>query len=197
LAGETAEVAANYLLEIEPLELGFGVRAVSLELLGMEGREPAHGPEAAGIWSRVLPAVAGVEPWALDFFSHPERLREFCQRRGIAFRDSRRGGLVIPETEPAALEALFNRFERETFGARAGGALEAVDQEVEEELRQCGIDAYEKAFPRYLFCAICEPESGSMTLLSNQLAAAEVARRVRPALQALSVKVELPMESIN
>jgi hypothetical protein len=186
-------VPADYVLEISPLDLGHDLRAVSLELQTSEDREPARGPAAATIWSRVLPAVAGDEPWALDFFSHLDRLREFSRRHAIACRDERGRGLVIPAAEPEALAALFERFEAETFGARAGAPLEAGDQELEQELLRRGIDAYEKAFPRYLFCAVCEPESGSLTLLSNRLAAAEVARRVRRALEGLSVEVELPV----
>jgi hypothetical protein len=186
-------VETTYLLDISPLDLGPDLRAVLLELLAREDREPVRGIEAAGIWSRVLPAVAGGEPWALDFSSHLERLRDFCQQRGIPCREERGRALVIPEAEPETLEALFHRFESETFGARAGGALEAGDPELEGELRQRGLDAYEKAIPRYLFCAICEPESGSMTVLSNRLGAGEVAQRVRPAVQTLSVEVELPM----
>jgi hypothetical protein len=186
-------VDTSYLLEISRLDLGPDVPAVLLELLAREDREPVRGAEAAGVWSRVLPAVASGEPWALDFSSHLERLREFCRRRGIPYREERGRGLVIPAAEPETLEALFQRFESETFGARAGGALAAGDPELEGELRRRGLDAYEKAVPRYLFCAICEPESGSMTLLSDRLGAGEVARRVRPAVQTLSVEVELPM----
>jgi hypothetical protein len=185
-------VPADFVLEIAPLDLGPDVRAIILELLTSEDREPARGPDAAAIWSRVLPAIAGDEPWALDFFSHLDRLREFSRRHAIACRDEPGRGLVIPAASPEILEVLFERFEAETFGARAGAPLEAGDQELETDLLHRGIDAYQKPFPRYFFCAICEPETGSLTLLSNRLAAADVARRLRPALQNLSVEVELP-----
>ncbi len=184
---------AGYVLEIAPLDLGQDVRAVSLELLTSEDREPARGPDAATVWSRVLPAAAGHEPWALDFFSHLDRLREFSRRHAIACRDEHGRALVIPAAEPDTLAALFARFENETFGARAGGPLEDGDQELERELLQRGIDAYEKAFPRYLFCAICEPENGSLTLLSSHLTAADVAHRLRAALEELFVEIELPV----
>ena len=50
----------SYLLEIEALDLGPGIKAVGLELSeNDENREPVRGPDAARIWSRVLPATAG------------------------------------------------------------------------------------------------------------------------------------------
>ncbi len=64
-----------YLLDIEPLDLGPDVRAVGLELVEAdENREPVRGKDAARVWSRVLWAVTGKEPWALDFFSHVDRV---------------------------------------------------------------------------------------------------------------------------
>ena len=71
-----------YLLDVEPLDLGEDVRAVGLELTEAdENREPARGPDAARVWSRVLPATAGNETWALDFFSRLDRVRDYCQRQ--------------------------------------------------------------------------------------------------------------------
>ena len=73
------------LLDVEPLDLGSDVRAVGLELVEAdENREPVRGSDAARIWSRILLATAATEPWALDFFSHLERVRDFCQRHQIA-----------------------------------------------------------------------------------------------------------------
>jgi hypothetical protein len=101
-----------YLLDVEPLDLGPEVRAVGLELTEAdENREPARGPEAAKIWSRVLMATAATEPWALDFFSHLDRVRDFCQRHHIAFHPAASRSLVIPGPEPTALEAILNRFQ--------------------------------------------------------------------------------------
>jgi len=78
-----------YLLEIEPLDLGTDVRAMGLELTEAdENREPIRGADAAKIWSRVLLAVAAPENWALDFFSHLDRLRDYCQRHQIPYRDA-------------------------------------------------------------------------------------------------------------
>ena len=68
-----------YLLDVEPLDLGTDVRAVGLELTEAdENREPVRGPDAARVWSRVLRATAADEIWALDFFSHLDRVREYC-----------------------------------------------------------------------------------------------------------------------
>ena len=109
-----------YLLDIEALDLGPEVRAVSLDLVEAdENREPVRGEDAARIWSRVIRATAGSEPWALDFFSHLDRVRDFCEGRGIEYREANKRSLVIPAPEPASLEALIGRFQGETFrGAR-------------------------------------------------------------------------------
>ena len=182
-----------YLLEIEPLDLGTDVRAVGLELVEAdENREPVRGADAARIWSRVLPAVAGQEPWALDFFSHIDRVRDFCQRHKIGFREASPRSVVIPAPQPTALESLLERFLGETFGARAGGPLPAGDSALEGELARRGADAYHTAFPNYFLCAVCGFEDGSLVLLSEKLWASEVIRRVRPSLEGLDVEVRLP-----
>ena len=181
------------LLEIEPLDLGPDVRAVGLELVEMdENREPIRGTAASVIWSRVLRAVAGNEPWTLDFFSHLDRVREFCRNHAIPFREASQRSLTIPSPDENLLEALFDRFQGETFGARAGGALPSGDPPLEGELARRGVDAYQKAFPNYYFCAVCSFEDGSLVLLSEKLWASEVIRRVRPALAGLEVQVHLP-----
>ena len=121
-----------YLLEIEPLDLGEDVRAMGVELTEAdENREPIRGSEAARIWSRVLRAVAGDEPWSLDFFSHLDPLRDYCERHQINFREASKRSIVIPAPDAEKLEPLIDRFQKETFGARAGELLVKGDSELE------------------------------------------------------------------
>jgi len=181
-----------YLLEVEPLDLGVDIRAVGLELVEPASHEPVRGADAARVWSGVLPTVAGAEPWGLDFFSHLERLRDFCDRHTIPYRQAAGRCLVISRPEPASLVSLLERFEGETFGARAGSPFTTGDPQLETDLARRGADAYHRIFSNYLFCAVCEFESGSLTLLTQRLWASEVIRRVRPVLGELAVEVRLP-----
>jgi hypothetical protein len=185
-----------YLLDIEPLDLGRDVRAVGLELVEAdENREPVRGKDAARIWARTLPAAAGSEPWALDFFSHLDRVRDFCEGHEIAFREASHRSIVVPAPDTRVVESLFDRFLHETFGARAGGPVLSGDATLEGDLARRGVDAYHTAFPNYFFCAVCGFEDGSLVLLSQKLWASEVIRRVRPALRELSdinLEVRLP-----
>ena len=98
-----------------------GVRGVLLELIDAETREPVKGPEAARIWAAILPALAAGEPWVIDFFAHLDRVREFCSLRSVPFREAKILVIEQPDTETCA--AIIERFEGETFGIRAGGAL--------------------------------------------------------------------------
>jgi hypothetical protein len=180
-------------LTVEPLDLGPDVRAVGLELVDSESEEPVGGGEAAGIWSRALAALAGEEPCVFDFFAHLDRVREFCVNNDVRFRETAAGGLAVTDTDSDALARLFERFEGETFGARAGAAARDGDVELEAELRRRGLDAYHANYPRYRFCAICELETGTVTLVSEQLWASEVSRRLRSALKGLPVSVEMLM----
>lgn len=180
------------LLEVEPLDLGPDVRAIGLELTEAdENREAIRGGDAARIWSRVLSATAADETWALDFFSHLDRIREYCERHQVAFREAGNRCMVIPGLALGALEPLIDRFQSETFGARAGGKLASGDPALEGELARRGVDAYHTAFSNYAFCAICNFEDGSLVLLSEKLWASEVIRRVRPALAGQEVEVRL------
>ncbi len=183
---------ATYLLQVEALDLGSDVKAVGLELLEAGNGEPARGPNAARIWGAVLGAVAAPEPWALDFFSHLDRLRAYCKEHNIVFREAAHRCIVIPAPESMPLAALLERFEGETFGARAGGPLVAGDAAVEGKLSRHGVDAYHHAFENYQFCAVCDFENGFLTLLTAKLWASEVVRRLKPALGKLSVEVARP-----
>ncbi len=181
-----------YLLEIEPLDLGDDVRAMGLELTEAdENREPLRGADAAKIWSRVLRAIAGTEIWALDFFSHLDRLRDYLERHQIPYRVATKHSLAVPAPDLAILEPLIDRFQSETFGVRAAGPLPEPDPTLEGELARRGVDAYHTAFPRYAFCAICNFEDGSLVLLSEKLWASEVIRRARPALEGQEIEIRL------
>jgi hypothetical protein len=181
-----------YLLEIEPLDLGEEVRAIGLELTEAdENREPIRGADAARIWSKVLRAVAGDESWVLDFFSHLDPIRDYCTRHEIEFRDASKRSLVIPIPAAEKLEALVDRFQKETFGARAGALAAGGDPSLEGDLARRGVDAYHNEFKKYYFCAICSFDDGSMVLLSEKLWASEVIRRIRPVLEAQEVEVRL------
>src|ERR1700690_1680568 len=154
-----------YLLEVEPLDLGPDARAVGLDLTEAdENREPVRGHDAGIIWSRVLSATAGKENWALDFFSHLDRVRDFCNSHQITYPDASQRSLVIPAGVPA----------------------------VEDKQASRGVDAYHAAYRNYFYCAVCSFDDGSLVLLSEKLWASEVIRRVRPALDGLKIEVRLP-----
>ncbi|MCU1315559.1 MAG: hypothetical protein JWN63_881 [Candidatus Acidoferrum typicum] len=179
-------------LDVQALDLGGDVKAVGLELVGTENREPVRGKDAAEIWSAVFPALAGNESYAVDFFSHIERVKEFCKMREIALRDAAERCVVLPQPNQEQLRQIFERFEGETFGIRAGPASQSIDAALEGNLSGRGLDAYQPVYARYTFCAICEPEDGWVTLLSASLWPSEVIRRVRPAVQPFDIHIARP-----
>jgi hypothetical protein len=190
---ERAMADLHYVLEVEPLDLATDVKAVGLDLMEVESREPARGSDAAHIWAAGLGALAGTEPWGLDFFAHLDRVREYCTLHGIAFEEKSSGhSLVVLEPPLEPLAGLFERFAGETFGARAGSPLATGDATVEGELARRGVDAYHAAFKNYLFCAVCDFENGFLTLLTEKLWTSEVLRRVKPAVASLPVEVARP-----
>jgi len=179
-------------LDVQALDLGTGVKAVGLELVGTENREPVRGKEAAEIWSAVFPALVVGEPYVVDFFSHIGRVREFCKARGIALREAAERCVVLPQPSPEMLRQIFERLEGETFGIRVGVAANEADVPLEGDLSRRGLDAYQPAYARYTFCAICELEDGWVTLLSETLWPSEVIRRLRPAVQPFDVHIARP-----
>lgn len=179
-------------LDVQALDLGTGVKAVGLELLETENREPVRGKDAAEIWSAVFPALAGTESYVVDFFSHIERVREFCKMREMALLDAAERCVVLSQPNQEQLRQIFERFEGETFGIRAGAASQSADAALEGDLSKRGMDAYQAAYARYTFCAICEPEDGWVTLLSDALWPSEVIRRVRPAVQPFDIHIARP-----
>jgi len=181
-----------YSLDVQAMDLGAESKAVGLELIETESREPLRGDEAAAIWAAVFPALTNEEPWVLDFFSHLERVREFCNGHEITFREAAGRCLVVPQPEAGKLRELLGRFAGETFGLRCGKTAEVADAELEGGLSQRGLDAYQAAYRRYTFCGICEPDDGWVTLLSETLWASEIIRRVRPALKEFDVHIARP-----
>jgi hypothetical protein len=179
-------------LDVEALDLGPGVKAVGLELVETENREPVRGKKAAEIWSAVFPALAHEEYYVVDFFSHIDRVEEFCQARKIEYREASVRCVVLPQPRQGQLFQLFERFEGETFGIRAGATSQTTDAALEGDLSKRGVDAYQIAYERYLFCAVCEPENGWVTLLSASLWASEVIRRVRPAALPFDIYIARP-----
>jgi hypothetical protein len=179
-------------LDVQGLDLGGDVKAVGLELVETENREPVRGKDAAEIWSAVFPALAGNEPYVVDFFSHIDRVREFCKTREIALREAAERCVVLPQPNQEHLRQIFERFEGETFGIRAGKAAQSADAALEGDLSKRGLDAYQPVYARYTFCAICEPEDGWITLLSDSLWPSEVIRRARPAVQPFDIHIARP-----
>ena len=179
-------------LDVEAMNLGDGVKAVGLELVETENREPVRGKQAAEIWAAIFPALAHDEHYVVDFFSHIDRVQEFCKARKIDYRGASSRCVVLPQPRQAELFQLFERFAGETFGIRAGAATEAPDAVLECELSKRGVDAYQPAYERYFFCAVCDLEDGWVTLLSPTLWASEVIRRVRPAAQPFDIYIARP-----
>jgi hypothetical protein len=179
-------------LDVEVLNIGSEVKAVGLELIETENREPVRGVQAAQIWSAALPVLAAEEHYVVDFFSHLDRVRDFCSTHEIPFREAAERCVVIPKPTQEQLLELFTRFEAETFGVRAGAAAQAGDEALEGELSRRGMDAYQDGYKRYTFCGICEIEDGWVTLLTETLWPSEVIRRVRPALQPFDVHIARP-----
>lgn len=190
--GSGALALPPYSLDVQGMDLGNEVKAVGLELVETENREPVRGKEAAEIWSEILPALAGKEALAVDFFSHLDRVRDFCKTRKIEWREAAERCLVISSPSIEELRQLLERFEGETFGIRAGSAAQSADAALEGGLSKQGLDAYQQAYERYTFCAVCEPEDGWITVLSETLWPSEIIRRVRPAVQKFDVHIARP-----
>ena len=181
-----------YSMDVQAMDLGAETKAVGLELIETESREPVQGEEAAAMWAAAFPALAGKEPWVVDFFSHVERVREYCRSHNVEFREAANRCLVIRQPEAEKLRDLVARFAGETFGLRCGAAVETPDAELESELSHRGLDGYQAAYKRYTFCAISEPADGWVTVLSETLWPSEIIRRVRPALQMFDVHIARP-----
>jgi hypothetical protein len=190
-AGEPLDLPA-FSLDVQALDLGADVKAVGLELLETESREPVRGTEAAEFWAAAFPLLANDEPLVLDFFSHLDRVREFCANRKIQFREAASRNLVIEQPSQQQLRQLIERFAAETFGLRAGERTREDDGALAGELSGHGVDGYQGAYRRYSFCAVCELDDGWVTLLSEGLWPSEVVRRLRPAAKSFDVHIARP-----
>ena len=90
-----------YSLDVQAMDLGPGVKAVGLELIETESREPLRGSDAATIWAPAFVALAGKEPYVVDFFSHLERVR--ASRVRVGRRDlGRRSVHAVPDFHQVA-----------------------------------------------------------------------------------------------
>ncbi len=191
-SGSSAFELPPFSLDVQALDLGSDVRAVGLELIETENREPVRRKEGAEIWSSIFPALAGNESYVLDFFNHLARVREFCKMQRIEWREAAERCVVLPRPSREQLQQIFDRFEGETFGIRTGAATQTADAVLEADLSKRGLDAYQAAYTRYTFCAICEPEDGWVTLLSETLWPSEIIRRLRPAVQRFDLHIARP-----
>jgi len=108
-----------YSLDVQGLDLGSATKAVGLELIETESREPLAGEYAARIWAALFPALAAKEHYAVDFFSHLDRVRDFCVAQHIAFREAAGRCLVISQPAVEVLEKLIARFESTKRPTRA------------------------------------------------------------------------------
>ena len=156
-----------YTLDVQAMDLGTETKAVGMELLETESREPVRGKEAARVWGAAIPALAVKESLVMDFFSHLERVEEYCKMHELAYREGASRCIVITPGSAEKVTQIFERFEKETFGVRVGVAAAQEDAEGEGELSHRGVDAYQAAYKRYTFCGVCEPEDGWVTLLSE------------------------------
>src|ERR1700756_2270975 len=114
-------------LDVEALDLGADAKAVSLEILETESREPVRGKQATDFWSAVFLLLCAGEPFVVDFFSHLDRVRDFCAAKNISFREAGPRCIIVPHPAQDQLRQLFERFETETFGFRAGNRVNADD----------------------------------------------------------------------
>lgn len=190
-AGEALDLPA-FSLDVQALDLGADVKAVGLELLGTESREPVRGREAAEFWAAAFPLLANNEPFVLDFFSHLDRVREFCSNHKIEFREGGSRSLVISQPSQEQLQEIFERFAAETFGLRSGERTKEEDAALAGELSGHGVDGYQAFYKNYSFCAVCELDDGWVTMLSETLWPSEVVRRLRPAAQSFDVHIARP-----
>ena len=62
LASKASLILPAFSLDVQALDLGADVKAVSLEILETESREPLRGKQATDFWSAVFPLLCAGEP---------------------------------------------------------------------------------------------------------------------------------------
>src|SRR2546430_7888568 len=135
-----------YSLDVETLDLGPGVKAIGMELIETESREPVRGKDAIAIWAGVFPALVAQEEFVFDFFSHIDRVRDFCASHKIAFREAAGRCIVVPQPSGEQVRELIERFEGETFGLPAGKAGLNAEAQFDGDLSKRALDAYQSAY---------------------------------------------------
>jgi len=106
--------------------------------------------------------------------------------REIRLREAAERCVVLPRPNREQLRLIFERFEAETFGFRAGAAVTVRRRRARRRpfkawSRRLSIGVY----ALFVFAPFCEPEDGWVTLLSESLWLSEVIRRVRPAVSTI------------
>ena len=179
-------------LDVEALDLGPGVKAVGLELVETENREPfvARRQRRFGRRSSLPWRMKNITSWI--FSATSIALRSFA----------RRGRSSIAKQ---ACAAWFCRSRGRVNCSSFSSASKAKPLEfAREPLRKLPMPRWKATFPSAastptkppmsatLFCAVCEPEDGWVTLLSATLWASEVIRRVRPAVLPFDIYIARP-----
>jgi hypothetical protein len=165
-------------LEVQALDLGAEVKAVVSRFW-----KPKTANRCVGSRPRISgPRFSCYRQRAVHagFLQSSDRVRDFCASRQIAFHEAGPRCIVIQQPAQEQLQQLFERFETETFGFRAGPRVKEDDLTLTNELCQNGLDAYQAAYQRYSFCAVCEFEDGWVTLLSQKIWPSEVIARAPP-----------------
>ena len=157
-----------YSLDIQSMELGDDTKAVGLNCWRPRVASLCAAQFAAQIWSAAFPPLAAKESLVVDFFSHLERVREFCKLQGVAFREiAQLGSLVLTQPSQEQLRLVFERFEKETFGIRVGPAAEPVDAVLEDELSHRGLDISGGLRSLYILRGVRTGDLGSRCLATN------------------------------
>ena len=188
----TEGVETSYRLEVAAFDLGQDVKAVGLELIDPETRDPVGGSEAARIWAAVLLSLAGETPWALDFFAHLERVEEFCKSRGIAFRQPNEHVLILLKQLAEPLGTLFERFAGETFGIRAGETVDAGDDDVEGKPGTQGRGRLSHDICELFILRGVRLRERLSNRIKRTIRASEVIRRLRTGLLGMRVEIARP-----